>query len=60
MKKYYDNARDNAAFERCVDVMAGLMLKYGCQVLERHKDAAKAQDAAHNNEPQEEILQKAA
>ncbi|MCD8155080.1 MAG: hypothetical protein LUF78_10440 [Clostridiales bacterium] len=54
MKKYYDNARDNVAFERCVDVMAGLMLKYGCQVLERHKNAA------YDNEPQEEILQKAA
>ena len=34
MSKIYENAKDNAAFDRCVDVMARLMLKYGNQVLE--------------------------
>ena len=35
MSKIYENAKDNAAFDRCVDVMARLMLKYGNQVLEQ-------------------------
>ena len=35
LSKIYENARDNAAFDRCVDVMARLMLKYGNQVLEQ-------------------------
>lgn len=33
MKKYYENANENAAFVRCVDVMANLMQKYGTQVI---------------------------
>ena len=28
-KKYYDDSKENAAFERCVDVMTELILKYG-------------------------------
>ena len=28
-KKYYDDAKENAAFERCVDVVTVLILKYG-------------------------------
>lgn len=35
LSKIYENAKDNAAFDRCVDVMARLMLKYGNQVLEQ-------------------------
>ncbi len=27
--KYYDDPKDNTAFERCIDVMSRLMLKYG-------------------------------
>ena len=34
MKKYYDDSKDNAAFDRCIDVMTRLILKYGKQVLE--------------------------
>ena len=34
MSKYYDDARYNAAFDRCVDVMTRLIQKYGHQVLE--------------------------
>ena len=28
-KRYYDDAKENAAFERCVDVVTVLILKYG-------------------------------
>lgn len=35
MSKIYDDANYNAAFDRCVDVMTKLMLKYGNQVLEK-------------------------
>ena len=34
MKKYYDDPKDNAAFDRCIDVITRLILKYGKQVLE--------------------------
>lgn len=35
MKKYYEEAKYNAAFDRCVDVMTRMMQKYGHQVLEK-------------------------
>lgn len=35
--KYYDDPKDNAAFDRCIDVMTRLILKYGKQVLESQK-----------------------
>ena len=35
MTKYYEETKYNAAFERCVDVMARLIEKYGHQVLEK-------------------------
>lgn len=28
-KKYYEDSKGNAAFERCVDVMTDLIFKYG-------------------------------
>ncbi len=34
MKKYYDDPKDNAAFDRCIDMMTRLIWKYGKQVLE--------------------------
>ena len=37
MKKYYDNAKDNAAFDRCIDVMAKLIQRYGPQVLKQRE-----------------------
>ena len=40
LSKIYENAKDNAAFDRCVDVMARLMLKYGNQVLEQRGEKA--------------------
>ena len=41
MQKYYEDAKYNAAFERCVDVMARLIEKYGHQVLEKLASAEK-------------------
>ncbi len=32
-RKYYDNPKDNAAFVRCVDLLAGLIEKYADVVL---------------------------
>lgn len=37
MKKYYEEAKYNAAFDRCVDVMTRMMQKYGHQVLEKQE-----------------------
>lgn len=28
-KKYYEDAKENAAFERCADVITSLIVKYG-------------------------------
>lgn len=33
--KYYEEAKYNAAFDRCVDVMTQLLQKYGHQVLDK-------------------------
>ena len=42
MTKYYDNPKHNAAFERCIDIMTKLILKYGPQILERmEKESAQ-------------------
>lgn len=41
MKKYYEEAKYNAAFDRCVDVMARLLQKYGPQLLEQMQETAK-------------------
>lgn len=35
MKKYYDDPKHNAAFDRCIDVMMQLIQKYGPQLLEQ-------------------------
>ena len=40
LKKYYDNAKDNAAFDRCIDVMAKLIQRYGPQVLKQQEKKA--------------------
>jgi len=35
LSKVYDDPKYNAAFDRCVDVMARLLQKYGPQLLEQ-------------------------
>ena len=32
---YYDDPKDNLAFERCIEVMSRLMMKYGSALLEK-------------------------
>lgn len=47
MKKYYDNPKYNAAFDRCIDVMMQLMQKYGPQLLKKQSSGEqKDQDNA--------------
>ena len=35
LKKYYEEAKYNAAFDRCVDIMSQMLQKYGHQVLDK-------------------------
>ena len=41
LNRYYNDPKDNAAFEHCADIMAKLMLKYGLQVLAKLDDEKK-------------------
>ncbi len=34
LRRYYENATYNAAFERCIDIMTQMIQKYGGKVLE--------------------------
>lgn len=54
MKKYYEEAKFNAAFDRCVDVMTQMLQKYGHQVLDKLE-----QDALENAEHSQESNQPA-
>ncbi len=60
MTKYYENEKDNAAFVRCIDVMAQLMLKYGNKVLERQEQKAAVALLEFPQEKENCILDKAA
>lgn len=44
MKKYYENATYNAAFERCIDIMTQMIQKYGGKVLEVQKNQSRTDD----------------
>ena len=45
--KYYEEAKYNAAFDRCVDVMTRLLQKYGHQVLDKlEQDAPQTADCS--------------
>ena len=37
MKRYYENQYYDAAFERCVDLLAQMLIKYGSKVLEQQQ-----------------------
>ena len=43
MKKYYEEAKYNAAFDRCVDVMSQMLQKYGHQEVEHSEESNQAQ-----------------
>ena len=49
MKKYYEEAKYNAAFDRCVDVMNQMLQKYGHQVLDKLEQDAP-QGVEHSEE----------
>ena len=50
MQKYYEDAKYNAAFERCVDVMVQLIEKYGHQVLEKlEQDTPQTEKCPEND-----------
>lgn len=44
MRKYYENATYNAAFERCIDIMTQMIQKYGENVLELQKNQYRTDD----------------
>ena len=50
MSKVYDDPKYNAAFDRCVDVMARLLQKYGRQMQETAKDRC-TQSAVSGKQP---------
>ena len=54
MKKYYEEAKYNAAFDRCVDVMTQLLQKYGHQVLDKLEQVAlqKVEHPVERNQAQ--------
>lgn len=44
MKRYYENAAYNAAFERCIDIMTRMIQQYGGKVLERQQNQTLTKD----------------
>jgi len=46
LKKYYEDAKYNAAFVRCVDVMSQMLQKYGHQVLDKLEQDAPSESGA--------------
>ena len=54
MKKYYEEAKYNAAFDRCMDVMTQLLQKYGHQVLDKleQESPQKAEHSVESDQAQ--------
>ena len=52
MKKYYEEAKYNAAFDRCVDVMSQMLQKYGHQVLDKLEQDAPQEHSEESNQAQ--------
>ena len=53
MIKYYEDAKYNAAFERCIDVMARMIQRYGNQVLKQQEN----QVAINSGDNSEKIVE---
>ena len=61
MTKYYEEAKYNAAFDRCVDVMTRLIQKYGHQVLEnKEADALKETECSEDYKQAQPLNKQAA
>ena len=59
--KYYEEAKYNAAFDRCVDVMTQLLQKYGHQVLDKlGQDAPKTEECYKDDTKAQPLTDKAA
>ena len=61
MKKYYEEAKYNAAFDRCVDVMTQLLQKYGHQVLDKlDQDTSQTAGCSEDDKQAQSLTDKAA
>lgn len=61
MKKYYEEAKYNAAFDRCVDVMTRMIQKYGHQVLEKQETGTlSTAECSENHRQTQPVFDKAA
>ena len=61
MKKYYEDAKYNAAFVRCGDVMSQMLLKYGHQVLDKlEQDAPQKVEHSEESNQVQSLTNKAA
>ena len=61
MKKYYEEEKYNAAFDRCVDVMTQLLQKYGHQVLDKlEQDAPQTVESSKDDKQAQPLTDKAA
>ena len=61
MTKYYEEAKYNAAFDRCVDVMSQLLQKYGHQVLDKlEQDASQKVEHSEESNQAQPLTDKAA
>ena len=59
--KYYEEAKYNAAFDRCVDVMTQLIQKYGHQVLDKlEQDAPQTVESSKDDKQEQPLTDKAA
>ena len=50
-KRFYKNPEQNAAFDRCIDVMTRLIQKYGLAVLAEARKADEAFALPHHKRP---------
>ena len=61
LKKYYEEAKYNAAFDRCVDVMTQLLQKYGHQVLDKlEQDAPQTVESSKDDKQAQPLNKQAA
>ena len=61
LKKYYEDAKYNAAFDRCVDVMSQMLQKYGHQVLDKlEQDAPQGVEHSEESNQAQLLTDKAA
>lgn len=61
MKKYYEDAKYNAAFVRCVDVMSQMLQKYGHQVLDKlEQDAPQKVEHSEKSNKAQPLMDKVA